>query len=58
MNYLYGARTLRALSLSAPIVCQQGTMSKSRKDVVREAFRSLDKTGDGEVTVEDLLQVS
>ena len=35
----------------------QGTMSKARKDIVREAFRRLDNTGDGEVTVEDLIQV-
>lgn len=32
-------------------------MNKARKGIVREAFRRLDKTGDGEVTVEDLVQV-
>lgn len=29
-------------------------MSKARKEVVMEAFRKLDKTGDGVITVEDL----
>ena len=29
-------------------------MSKTRKDVILQAFRKLDKTGDGVVTIEDL----
>ena len=30
-------------------------MSKQRKMLVKEAFRRLDRTGDGVVTVEDLI---
>lgn len=29
-------------------------MSNARKEVIMEAFRKLDKTGDGVITVEDL----
>ena len=29
-------------------------MSKARKDVISRAFRKLDKTGDGVITIEDL----
>lgn len=29
-------------------------MSKARKEVVMQAFRKLDKTGDGVITIEDL----
>ena len=29
-------------------------MSKTRKDIINEAFNKLDKTGDGKITVEDL----
>ncbi|KAJ8026389.1 Calcyphosin-like protein [Holothuria leucospilota] len=29
-------------------------MSKARKDVILKAFRKLDKTGDGVITIEDL----
>lgn len=29
-------------------------MSKARKDVIMQAFRKLDKTGDGVITIEDL----
>lgn len=35
--------------------CLQGTMSKNRKMLVREAYKRLDKTGDGVVTIEDLM---
>lgn len=29
-------------------------MSKARRDVILKAFRKLDKTGDGVITIEDL----
>ena len=32
----------------------QPPMSKARKDVINEAFNKLDKTGDQQITVEDL----
>lgn len=32
-------------------------MSEIRKRVVEEAFKKMDKTGDGEITVEDLRNV-
>lgn len=32
----------------------QPQMSKARKEVVMQAFRKLDKTGDGVITIEDL----
>ena len=32
----------------------QPPMSKTRKDIINEAFNKLDKTGDGKITVEDL----
>lgn len=32
----------------------QPPMSKARKEVVMQAFRKLDKTGDGVITIEDL----
>lgn len=32
-------------------------MSESRKKVVEEAFKKMDKTGDGEITIEDLKNV-
>ncbi len=37
------------------IICApQPQMSKARKEVVMQAFRKLDKTGDGVITIEDL----
>ena len=36
------------------IVSLQPQMSKARKEVVMQAFRKLDKTGDGVITIEDL----
>lgn len=33
---------------------QKPQMSKSRKEVVMQAFRKLDRTGDGVITIEDL----
>lgn len=45
-------------SASAPgslfVLCVQPQMSKARKEVVMQAFRKLDKTGDGVITIEDL----
>lgn len=35
-------------------LCLQPPMSKARKEVVMQAFRKLDKTGDGVITIEDL----
>lgn len=35
-------------------LCPQPPMSKARKEVVMQAFRKLDKTGDGVITIEDL----
>jgi Ca2+-binding EF-hand superfamily protein len=32
----------------------QPAMTQSRKDVIMRAFKKLDKTGDGKITVEDL----
>ena len=32
----------------------QPPMSQSRKDIIMKAFKKMDKTGDGEITVEDL----
>ena len=30
-------------------------MSQSRKDIIMKAFKKMDTTGDGEITVEDLM---
>lgn len=32
-------------------------MSRARKEVIMKAFRKLDKTGDGVITIEDLREV-
>lgn len=32
-------------------------MAESRKKVVEEAFKKMDRTGDGEITIEDLKNV-
>ena len=32
----------------------QPPMNQMRKDIVMKAFRKLDRTGDGQITVEDL----
>ena len=36
------------------IYCIQPPMSQSRKDIIMRAFKKLDTTGDGKITVEDL----
>lgn len=35
-------------------LCSQPPMSNARKEVIMQAFRKLDRTGDGVITVEDL----
>ena len=37
------------------IVTVQPPMTQSRKDIIMRAFKKLDKTGDGKITVEDLV---
>lgn len=37
------------------IYCVQPPMTQSRKDIIMRAFKKLDKTGDGKITVEDLV---
>lgn len=32
----------------------QPPMSQSRKDIIKKAFKTMDKTGDGAITAEDL----
>lgn len=56
VNIQTGYLQLRILScLFTSIICYlQPQMSKARKEVVMQAFRKLDKTGDGVITVEDL----
>lgn len=43
-----------AIALNFIFLCIQPQMSKARKEVVMQAFRKLDKTGDGVITIEDL----
>ncbi|KAK0073573.1 hypothetical protein PV326_013280 [Microctonus aethiopoides] len=42
------------ISLTEFIVAVRPPMNESRKKVVEQAFQKLDKTGDGEITVDDL----
>lgn len=49
----YAIQTAASLTSFFPI-CQQPSMTQTRKDTVEAAFKKLDKTGDGVVTVEDL----
>ena len=37
-----------------PAFALQPPMSQCRKDIIMKAFKKLDKTGDGKITVEDL----
>lgn len=41
-------------TILSPPLPSQPQMSKARKEVVMQAFRKLDKTGDGVITIEDL----
>ncbi|XP_061886866.1 calcyphosine-like b [Entelurus aequoreus] len=43
-----------AIDFDEFLVTLRPAMSKSRKEVVMQAFRKLDKTGDGVITIEDL----
>lgn len=56
VNTQTGSRTVWGISpLLTSIVCfLQPPMSQARKEVVLQAFRKLDKTGDGVITIEDL----
>lgn len=49
-------RCLAGVSASDRLIVHgvQPPMSQARKDVVMQAFRKMDKTGDGVITVEDL----
>ncbi|KAG7219018.1 hypothetical protein INR49_005918 [Caranx melampygus] len=49
-----GQETGERCVLTTVIWCLQPPMSKARKEVVMQAFRKLDKTGDGVITIEDL----
>ena len=58
MTYVYSLSSLftwTVLSFLIFIYCVQPAMSQSRKDVIMKAFKKLDKTGDGKITVEDLV---
>lgn len=45
----------RISQVLTPIICSsQPPMSQARKEVVLQAFRKLDRTGDGVITIEDL----
>ena len=43
-----------SLNFHAFVYCMQPPMTQSRKDIIMRAFKKLDKTGDGQITVEDL----
>lgn len=43
--------------LCVPFLFTQPPMSRARREVIMQAFRKLDKTGDGVITIEDLREV-
>ena len=53
-EFLVALRVSHAIWIFPVMHPAQPPMNQTRKEVIMKAFRKLDKTGDGQITVEDL----